>query len=197
MIEASSEERERERELELELEPHPHRPHHHNNNPGVLQLPQLVAQIKPCDHVLHDDCLREWSQKANSCPICRTSFNLVVVLDRVGGTVQSEYAVEDRKQTAEFDLAEWQLNNPEQFDEEEEVRVCPICEQSDQEDVLLLCFRCDAPYHTHCLGLSDLPGGTWYCMECVEDGAFSQHESIGWTRANNPSFGWKYQQNSG
>lgn len=75
-------------------------------------------------------------------------------------------------------MAEWQLNNPEQFDEEEEVRVCPICEQSDQEDVLLLCFRCDAPYHTHCLGLSDLPGGTWYCMECVEDGAFSQHDPL-------------------
>lgn len=48
-----------------------------------------VAQIKPCDHVLHDHCLREWSQKANSCPICRASFNLVLVLDGVGGKLST------------------------------------------------------------------------------------------------------------
>lgn len=46
---------------------------------------QPVAMIKPCGHVLHDDCLREWSQKANSCPICRQTFNLVEVYDTVGG----------------------------------------------------------------------------------------------------------------
>lgn len=46
---------------------------------------QPIALIKPCGHVLHDECLREWSQKANSCPICRHAFNLVEVLDKVGG----------------------------------------------------------------------------------------------------------------
>src|SRR4051812_368678 len=54
-------------------------------HPGEHCDDDLVAQIKPCGHVLHDHCLREWSQKANSCPICRSSFNLVEVLDRVGG----------------------------------------------------------------------------------------------------------------
>lgn len=47
------------------------------------QLP--IAVIKPCCHSLHDECLREWTQKANSCPFCRQSFNLVEVLDKVGG----------------------------------------------------------------------------------------------------------------
>ncbi|KAB8289824.1 hypothetical protein EYC80_010456 [Monilinia laxa] len=141
---------------ELDLQPQPR-----HNNPGKFNNPQLVAQIKPCDHVLHDDSSIWWW-----------------CLDKVGGTIQSEYTVEDRKQTAEFDLAEWQLNNPEEYDEEEEVRVCPICEQSDQEDFLLLCSGCDAPYHTHCLGLSNLPDGIWYCMECVEDGAFRRHDPL-------------------
>jgi hypothetical protein len=54
-------------------------------HPGKDDDAQLVALIKPCGHVLHDECLREWSQKANSCPICRQNFNLVEVLDRVGG----------------------------------------------------------------------------------------------------------------
>ena len=44
-----------------------------------------VAQIQICGHVLHDSCLREWTEKANSCPICRQIFNLVHVYDKVGG----------------------------------------------------------------------------------------------------------------
>lgn len=54
-------------------------------HPGKQDNQQPVALIKPCGHVLHDECLREWSQKANSCPICRHTFNLVEVLDKVGG----------------------------------------------------------------------------------------------------------------
>ncbi|PQE05473.1 Ribosomal L37ae protein [Rutstroemia sp. NJR-2017a BBW] len=140
-------------------------------NPGKHCDDDLVAQIKPCGHVLHDHCLREWSQKANSCPICRSSFNLVEVLDRVGGIILQEYTVEDKKQVAEFDLAAWQDENPE--DEEEEARPCPVCDLADQEDVLLLCDGCETPYHTHCIGLDRVPAGLWYCMECVDSGAFS------------------------
>ena len=55
------------------------------------QLP--IALIKPCNHVLHDECLREWSQKANSCPICRQAFNLVEVLDKVGGKSNPRFRV--------------------------------------------------------------------------------------------------------
>lgn len=57
--------------------PPPHPSKFTNNEP--------IALIKPCNHVLHDECLRAWSQKANSCPICRHTFNLVEVLDKVGG----------------------------------------------------------------------------------------------------------------
>ena len=54
-------------------------------HPGKIDNQQDIALIKPCGHILHDECLREWSQKANSCPICRHTFNLVEVLDKVGG----------------------------------------------------------------------------------------------------------------
>jgi len=54
-------------------------------HPRKPQPQPPIALIKPCGHVLHDECLREWSQKANSCPICRQTFNLVEVLDKVGG----------------------------------------------------------------------------------------------------------------
>lgn len=54
-------------------------------HPGKINNAQEIALIKPCGHILHDECLRMWSQKANSCPICRHTFNLVEVLDKVGG----------------------------------------------------------------------------------------------------------------
>src|SRR5690606_24755446 len=44
-----------------------------------------VAKIEVCGHMLHDECLREWTEKANSCPICRQTFHTVTVYDKVGG----------------------------------------------------------------------------------------------------------------
>lgn len=44
-----------------------------------------IAVIDTCGHTLHDACLREWTGKANSCPICRQAFHLVRVYDKIGG----------------------------------------------------------------------------------------------------------------
>lgn len=71
---------------------------------------------------------------------------------------------------AEFDPLAWLDENPE---EEEEARPCPVCNTSDHEEVLLLCDGCDAAYHTHCIGLEDVPEGAWFCMECVDNNGVS------------------------
>jgi hypothetical protein len=44
-----------------------------------------IAQLLPCGHILHNNCLKPWVERANSCPICRRSFNLVELRDRLGG----------------------------------------------------------------------------------------------------------------
>jgi hypothetical protein len=59
--------------------------------PAVSSNDLEIAVIKPCGHCLHDDCLREWTQKANSCPFCRQTFNLVEVFDKVGGKLTLYY----------------------------------------------------------------------------------------------------------
>ncbi|KAI0127570.1 hypothetical protein BJ170DRAFT_379005 [Xylariales sp. AK1849] len=125
-----------------------------------------IAEIQVCGHVLHDSCLREWTGKANSCPICRQTFHFVNVYDKVGGTKLSSYTVQDKKQTADFDAHVWLDENPV---EDEPTRPCPICERSDHEEVLLLCDSCDAPYHTYCVGLDRVPRGHWLCMECADE----------------------------
>lgn len=152
-----------------------------------------IAKIQICGHVLHDSCLREWTVKANSCPFCRQAFHQVEVYDKIGGeslcqirppfhntavhlspeltswlqtgTLLTTYKVEDKKQVAEFDPLAWLDENPE---EEEESTPCPVCNTADHEDVLLLCDGCDTPYHTHCIGLDEIPEGAWFCMECAD-----------------------------
>ncbi|KAK4218105.1 39S mitochondrial ribosomal protein L46-domain-containing protein [Rhypophila decipiens] len=124
-----------------------------------------VAEIQFCGHLLHDSCLREWTEKANSCPICRQTFHFVKVYDKVGGNLLSTREVQDKKQVVEFDFQAWTEENP---DQEEFQIPCPICDRADNEEILLLCDGCDTPYHTHCIGLDDVPEGHWYCMECVD-----------------------------
>ncbi|CAN8096769.1 unnamed protein product [Discula destructiva] len=139
------------------------------NSPGPgeanLDNNDHIAVIQICGHILHDSCLREWTVKANSCPFCRQAFHLVEVYDKIGGNLLTKYTVEDKKQVAEFDPLAWLDENPE---EEEETTPCPVCNTADHEDVLLLCDGCDTPYHTHCIGLEDVPEGAWFCMECAD-----------------------------
>lgn len=41
--------------------------------------PELIAHLLPCGHFLHDECLKPWVERANSCPVCRQTFNMVEV----------------------------------------------------------------------------------------------------------------------
>ncbi|KAK0392829.1 hypothetical protein NLU13_2323 [Sarocladium strictum] len=125
----------------------------------------IVAALDGCDHVIHDACIRSWAQKTNTCPICRNLFHSVRVYNGLDGTVISTYKVEDKKQVADFDAQQWLGENPEE--DEEEGNPCPICNSAEREDVLLLCDSCDAAYHTHCIGLEEIPAGDWYCLECA------------------------------
>ncbi|KAK4192109.1 hypothetical protein QBC35DRAFT_263599 [Podospora australis] len=124
-----------------------------------------IARIPICGHMLHDACLKEWTEKANSCPICRQTFHVVTVFEKIGGKYLSTRRVEDKKQVPEFDSHAWMAENPEE--EQVSSNPCPVCNSSDHEEVLLLCDGCDACYHTHCIGLDAVPEGPWFCMECV------------------------------
>ncbi|PKX99573.1 putative PHD and RING finger domain protein [Aspergillus novofumigatus IBT 16806] len=128
-----------------------------------LQVEGQIAQLLPCGHILHNNCLKPWVERANSCPICRRSFNLVELSDRLGGPVISSYAVEDRVQVADVDPS---MVIDYLDDDLADSQPCLICGDADNEELLLLCDGCDAPSHTYCLGLDEVPSGPWYCSRC-------------------------------
>ena len=107
--------------------------------------------------------------KLEVSPVCHphayfTFYRLVPTFVRTGKLLSTRQ-VEDKKQVAEFDFQAWTEENP---DQEEFHIPCPVCRRADNEEILLLCDGCDTPYHTHCIGLDDIPEGHWYCMECVD-----------------------------
>ncbi|QKX58269.1 uncharacterized protein TRUGW13939_05390 [Talaromyces rugulosus] len=124
---------------------------------------QSIARLVPCLHAFHDDCLKPWVERANSCPVCRASFNTVELCDTVGGPAVSIYPVQNKVQEAELDPF---MILEEEITDDSDSQPCVICGDNDNEDVLLLCDGCDVPSHTYCLNLDDVPAGSWYCETC-------------------------------
>ncbi|KAI9809419.1 MAG: hypothetical protein M1827_006855 [Pycnora praestabilis] len=136
---------------------------------------EAIAHLLPCSHNLHDECLKPWVERANSCPICRQSFNSVELIYKIGGPVVSSYAVQDKTQVAEIDPSML----IEEDEDEVEIQPCPICGEDDNEDVLLLCDGCEVASHTYCVGLDSVPRGHWFCEICDVQRALDPYTTAG------------------
>ncbi|MCJ1395931.1 hypothetical protein MMC18_008817 [Xylographa bjoerkii] len=123
---------------------------------------ELIAHLLPCGHNLHDECLKPWVERANSCPICRQNFNQVDLSTKLGGPVISSYAVNDRIQVADIDPS-MLIEELDDIDSPP----CPKCGNDNTDDILLLCDGCDLGYHLYCVDLDTVPEGQWFCDDCT------------------------------
>ena len=158
----------------------------------------FIAHLLPCGHDLHNECLKPWVERANSCPICRQNFNKVELSAFIGGEsrscsklsgpsltccstlapIISSYTVKDKVQEAELDPALY--IDDELFDDAEsdlDLAVCPLCGESDNEEHLLNCDGCEVEFHTYCVDLDAIPRTQWFCDNCAVQRALDDANS--------------------
>uniref|UniRef100_A0A673JX44 PHD and ring finger domains 1 n=1 Tax=Sinocyclocheilus rhinocerous TaxID=307959 RepID=A0A673JX44_9TELE len=130
---------------------------------------QPARTPESCEHYFCLDCILEWSNNANSCPVDRIVFNNILLRKCYGGKVQKTIAVKKPVKPVE-----------EQVDVDLDQTSCEVCGGRDREDRLLLCDGCDAGYHMECLTppLDAVPVEEWFCPECIANNRTSGHLSF-------------------
>ncbi|XP_077945349.1 PHD and RING finger domain-containing protein 1 isoform X3 [Gasterosteus aculeatus] len=123
---------------------------------------QVVASLEKCQHVFCLECILQWSQTANTCPVDRTTFDSIQQRRRPGGTVRKKIKVKTNKREDDYD-------EEEEEEEGNNTVICEECGRGDRRHRLLVCTRCDSGYHTDCLTPSSDsgPGGDWICAQCA------------------------------
>merc|ERR1712154_79009 len=93
---------------------------------------QDMGTPEGCDHCFCLECIMEWSQTTNTCPLDRQVFKIILARHGRDGEVFRQIPVAPRRQQQQ-----------EEEEEDEDPTFCEVCGQSDREDRLLLCDGCD------------------------------------------------------
>ncbi|XP_075898032.1 PHD and RING finger domain-containing protein 1-like isoform X2 [Nelusetta ayraudi] len=112
---------------------------------------QAVASLESCQHAFCLECILQWSQTANTCPVDRSSFAVIHQRRCPGGDIQKKIKVS--------------VVQREEDEDEEEASSPLTCEE---------CGRCDRGHqllmhHMDCLASplnTDTEDG-WVCPECA------------------------------
>uniref|UniRef100_A0A3B5M8B0 PHD-type domain-containing protein n=1 Tax=Xiphophorus couchianus TaxID=32473 RepID=A0A3B5M8B0_9TELE len=118
---------------------------------------QTVGSLDQCPHFFCFQCIYQWSQTANTCPVDRISFAFIHQRRCPGGDIQKKLKVTPRR------------NDNESEEDWRNIVICEECGRSGRTDRLLVCRLCDSGYHKDCLTppLDRVPEGDWMCPECV------------------------------
>jgi hypothetical protein len=85
-------------------------------------------------------------------------------IEDTGGGRESEKR-EDALSVQDGDENEERDGSEDEDDSDDEP--CRVCGETGNSAETLLCDRCDRPFHTWCVGLSEVPEGKWYCRRCT------------------------------
>uniref|UniRef100_A0A3P8WKI5 RING-type domain-containing protein n=1 Tax=Cynoglossus semilaevis TaxID=244447 RepID=A0A3P8WKI5_CYNSE len=93
---------------------------------------QSVGSLPNCRHFFCFECILQWSQTANTCPVDRTSFDFIHQRQRPGGAIQNKIKVQSKKEETEVEEPTGGAVH------------CDECGRSDRRRQMLVCIHCDS-----------------------------------------------------
>ncbi|KAK1939647.1 hypothetical protein X943_001917 [Babesia divergens] len=155
-----------------------------------------------CIHIFCYMCIKEWSNRTNVCPICKSEFN---VMRRLRWQQFTDFLsagrtnVNSKKQAVEAKIKSYKTMKrnlikclaaiPSQIETvyhkslaeetEDPIGGCEVCGADSDWEALLLCDGCNLGYHIFCLDppLDSVPQGDWFCKACLEAQGMRHEES--------------------
>lgn len=139
---------------------------------------QEVGKPVTCEHLFCAACIEAWAKNVQTCPIDRLEFDRIIVLDTYERrNVVREVRIDLASSKKELVLDD---ENDVMVVEADDVTNCQVCNNSDREDIMLLCDSCNHGYHMDCLDppLSVIPEGSWYCDNCFDSNDEDEDEEL-------------------
>jgi hypothetical protein len=106
---------------------------------------QEVGTPDNCNHFFCTGCLEQWSANANTCPVDRQEFNVILVRHYPDGEVIRRIPVSPRQ-----------------------IQICVLCGENDIQNSLINCEECSYFYHPECMisVLNTIHFSEWICPVC-------------------------------
>lgn len=124
--------------------------------PICLEKIKDCSKLDVCLHQFCQECIDQWSNLSNTCPVCKEEFKKITYLHK-DKTIEKK--VKARKFTPEEEEEESWLENCSES--------CMVCGKSDNQHLLLVCDKCNYNIcHVDCAGLELIPDGEWVCSDC-------------------------------
>jgi hypothetical protein len=117
---------------------------------------QEVGTPEACNHNFCADCLQEWLQNTNTCPVDRQVCNTILVRRSLGGEVVRSVHVNPPSQQEEDVVIDY-------------VIYCEVCGGCNHFNPVILCSRCGRGYHLDCIypPLDTVTQEEWFCSDCA------------------------------
>ncbi|KRX03243.1 Zinc finger, FYVE/PHD-type [Pseudocohnilembus persalinus] len=126
-----------------------------------------------CNHKFCFDCIFDWAQVTNLCPMCRQEFRQIKKIDLNKGK-ETYVSVKKKKQRVNNDDDEF--FDEENYDVENLDETCYVCKSSENEQEMLICDDCQFHIcHVNCddeIRDGRIPQGNWFCHECRGRGSY-------------------------
>jgi hypothetical protein len=118
---------------------------------------QEVGTPNTCDHFFCTGCLEEWSAIANTCPVDRQEFNVILVRHYPDGGVIRRIPVSPRH--VQIEIEDFFL---------QDLIFCALCFRNDRENTMFYCYGCCFSYHQECVSsfLDTMALDGWFCPIC-------------------------------